>query len=501
MMELPIGWTRAKLGDLVAINPRKFDRAPADDDLISLVPMAAVEAETGRIDSSEVVAYGEAKKRSLTPFQEGDVLFAKVTPCMENGKIAVAEKLASGRALGSTELFALRPTGAIDPRFLTFFLLQNSIREAARQQMTGAVGLRRVPRQYLEGVMIPVPPLSEQLRIVSALETRLSRLDAAAALLKVTRRRTAGLRNFVLDNLVQGKLWSLGQGLRRQDSSAELKGRVAKRVSYDSLPSLPDGWKWRVAADVCSRIVAGSTPAASLMHADSGEIPFLKVYNLKRSGEIDFSIRPTYVDRSTHEKLLGRSCVRPGDVLTNIVGPPLGKTVVVPPAHEEWNINQAIVAFRAADSILPRWLALALQSPLILQMLQRTAKATAGQFNIALSTCRELPLPVPPIEEQSRLVDMMDAMSARIAAAQSLSENSLGLARRLRESILAEAFAGRLVPQDPDDDPAADLLARIQAERAASLPQNARRVRSKWELPAPPTRSINDDYEQEALPL
>lgn len=97
---LPAGWVRATISDLCDVNPRGFDEEPDDDDLISQVPMAAVEAVTGRMDASMQVRYGDVKKKSLTRFQENDVLFAKITPCMENGKIAKAQGLTGGVRLG-----------------------------------------------------------------------------------------------------------------------------------------------------------------------------------------------------------------------------------------------------------------------------------------------------------------------------------------------------------------------------------------------------------------
>jgi type I restriction enzyme S subunit len=131
------------------------------------------------------------------------------------------------------------------------------------------------------------------------------------------------------------------------------------------------------------------------MYPGRGDIPFLKVYNLTRDGVVDFSVRPTFIDRSTHERMLGRSRVGPGDVLTDIVGPPLGNAAVMPDSWPEWNINQAIVSFRAGPDIHRDWLALVLRSPFILSLLQKIARATAGQYGISLSTCRELPFPVP----------------------------------------------------------------------------------------------------------
>ena len=99
------------------------------------------------------------------------------------------------------------------------------------------------------------------------------------------------------------------------------------------------------------------------MYPEAGDVPFLKVYNVTMDGRVDFSIKPTFVDTTTNENQLARSRVRPGDVLMNIVGtPPLGKVAIVPDAHPEWNINQAIVAFRPKSSLNSRFLAHCLMS-------------------------------------------------------------------------------------------------------------------------------------------
>ena len=90
--KLPKGWARATVGDLTYVNPRVFDVEPDDKEIVSFVPMAAVEAGTGKLDATEAKLW-EAVRKGYTRFQEGDVLFAKITPCMENGKLAVATGL------------------------------------------------------------------------------------------------------------------------------------------------------------------------------------------------------------------------------------------------------------------------------------------------------------------------------------------------------------------------------------------------------------------------
>ncbi|MBC3989520.1 restriction endonuclease subunit S, partial [Streptomyces sp. AC563] len=380
-------------------------------------------------------------------------------------------------------------------------LIDYKIREL--MSATHGSGMVHVTRSAFDELTVALPSLAEQHRIVEALEGHLSHLDIAVDGVANVKRRIRPLTDAFVSRITLGLPISINSRTApSRDSRRLLAGLSSKRFDYELLPDLPHGWHWRRALDICDSISSGSTPKAHLMHPGSGDIPFLKVYNITQDGRIDFTNKPTYVDVETHENQLKRSRVRPGDVLTNIVGPPLGKTAVVPKQHSEWNINQAIVAFRAGPEIHPGWLALTLRSRFILEMLQRTAKATAGQFNVALSTCRELPLPVPPVTTQIELVAQADellAMNERLTAqVASLSMRS----QHLRQALLSHAFTGRLVPQDPTDEPASVLLDRIRAEREAQsgskagkarrAPRRPRKAAAADASPPPPPAATSD---------
>jgi type I restriction enzyme S subunit len=181
----------------VALNP-KPERGSLSDDLeVSFVPMAAVEAATGRIGTSTVRKYGEVKK-GYTFFREGDVLFAKITPCMENGKMAVARGLRNGIGCGSTEFHILRPRPGVDPHYVYHFVSSARFRAQAAHHMTGAVGQKRVPAYFLEQCEIPLPDLEEQRRIVTEIEKQFSRLDEAVANLKRVKANLKRYRTAVL---------------------------------------------------------------------------------------------------------------------------------------------------------------------------------------------------------------------------------------------------------------------------------------------------------------
>lgn len=464
--ELPKGWAWAKIGDICEVNPRRFDDPPEEDDLLSFVPMASVEAGTGNLDASQVKTYAEVKRKSLTPFQENDVIFSKITPCMENGKIALAEGLHGGCAVGSTEFMILRCGGNLNPKYLMHFLLQSSFRKEAERNMAGAVGQRRVPKSFISDYEIPVPPMAEQQRIVAELEMVLGVLESAVEGSRKAYRNSEVLFDVLLSSLMSGASGGgtpEGDGL---DSLRKIDVKAAKKVDCSDLPALPGGWFWRRADEVCESISSGATPKPEMMHGGSGDVPFLKVYNLTHAGVVDFSIKPTFIEFSTHEKMK-RSRVHARDVLTNIVGPPLGKTVLVSSELPESNINQAIVRFRVGGEILPEWMHLALRSEFVFSRLRRSSRATAGQQNISLSSCREVPIPVPPVNVQVELLEKFKELESKWVQARELVGSVLSRSENLRRSLLTAAFTGKLVPQDPSDEPASALLERIRAERAA----------------------------------
>ena len=156
------GWSRQILGELIEINPglskKSFLRG---DTSVTFVPMAAVDEEIAEITLPEVREYQEVAK-GFTTFEEQDVLFAKITPCMENGKSAIAKRLVNGVGFGSTEFHVLRPSKAALPEWLLAVVRSHAFRNLAQRSFTGTAGQQRVPTNFLELFAIPVPPLALQ---------------------------------------------------------------------------------------------------------------------------------------------------------------------------------------------------------------------------------------------------------------------------------------------------------------------------------------------------
>lgn len=171
-------WENGILMDFCKINPKKINTKEFDDDMIvSFIPMPCVSDIWGKIVKKELKKLGEVKK-GYTNFCEGDVLFAKITPCMENGKSAIVDKLENDIGFGSTEFYVLRcDENKLNNKYLHYFVRQKTFRDEAKGEMTGAVGQQRVPKTFLENYKMKVPTIEEQQEIVNILDKLLAKYN------------------------------------------------------------------------------------------------------------------------------------------------------------------------------------------------------------------------------------------------------------------------------------------------------------------------------------
>ena len=262
--------------------------------------------------------------------------------------------------------------------------------------------------QQYSKLKVQIPPIVEQERIVAKIEELFSDLDNAVETLKATK--------------AQLKLYK----------QAVLKSAFSRCIELKKVE------------DLCFFITKGTTPKKAEFQLEDKSIPFIKVYNLTFDGSLDFTIEPTFIAKSIHETSLARSIVYPGDVLMNIVGPPMGKVSIVPSSYDEWNINQAIARFRCKEELNNRYLAYFLMSSETVEKMSKQTKATAGQFNLTLETCRNIDIPVCSINEQLKIVDNLDTQLTAYNNIEKTVNDALQQATSMRQSILKKAFEGRL---------------------------------------------------------
>jgi type I restriction enzyme S subunit len=433
--ELPAGWCEVRLDDVAHFNPGVDKTRFKPTDELPFVPMPAVEAETGMIDTSERRAFSKVKS-GFTAFATGDVLFAKITPCMENGKMAVVPPLPQGIGFGTTEFHVLRPTGALDRLYLYYFVSSAALRHEAQHRMTGAVGQKRVPKRFLEAKLFPLPPLAEQQRIVEKIQTLFAELDKGEEALREVQKLLARYRRSVLKAAVTGDLI----GNASTDWTPVVLGDLLEDIRYGT-------------AKKCRPDVEGTA--------------VLRIPNVV-GGEIDLTdLKFTDLNAKELEKL----SLREGDILivrSNGSANLVGRGAIVTSGSAGMAYAGYLIRLRLDHTrITPAFLHMVLSSPAVRARIERQAKSTSGVHNLNSAEVKAIAFDLPDLETQAAVVEAVEEALSRIAHGEAWCAAELKRGAALRQSILKQAFSGKLVPQDPTDEPTEELLDRISAERSA----------------------------------
>lgn len=184
------------------------------------------------------------------------------------------------------------------------------------------------------------------------------------------------------------------------------------------------------------------------------------MYNL-RNQKIDFDFKPQYIKTETHNGKLQRSRTEVGDLIMNIVGPPLGKLAIIPPSLPQANFNQAAVLIRPLlhKAILTKYLFYYLSE--MSEINSISTKGSAGQVNISLTQSQNMRVPLPPLSEQKRIIAELEYCFDLISTIEQSQSDLQDTIKQAKSKILDLAIHGKLVPQDPNDEPASELLKRI----------------------------------------
>jgi restriction endonuclease S subunit/predicted ATPase len=317
---------------------------------------------------------------------------------------------------------------------------------------------------------IPLAPFKQQKRITDKLDSLLVQVNACRNRFNQVPLILKHFRQSVLSSATSGDLtkdWRNGEDTR--------------------------SWLYGRADDVCEKVQSGGTPKEGFV-SETG-IPFLKVYNIVDQ-KIDFEYRSQFVLKTVHEGILAKSCALPNDVLINIVGPPLGKVAIVPNYFPEWNINQAITIFRPSEKITSKWLYYLLCSGNNIADIIHETRGSAGQSNISLSQCRNFVFPVPSVKEQQEIVRRIEILFGCADCIEAHYRNAYEQVEKIVPTLLNKAFQGKLVPQDPTDEPASILVERINAEkiRLASEQKTTHTVKQLNKKNAPIIMKKSSDY-------
>ncbi len=229
-------WEVLELRNVCEVNPPKLDTKNLPDDLdVSFYPMASVSETYGEITEPQVRLLKDVRT-GFTNFSEGDVVFAKITPCMENGKSAIIGQLVNNIGYGTTEFFVLRCGDQLYNRYLYHMVRDRNFRNKAKAVMTGAVGQQRVPKSFLETYRIHLPPVSEQTEIVRILDDILTKEQQAKEAAETVLEQIDLIKKSILARAFRGEL---GTNDPSEESAVELiKQTVLETISEDKTSQL-----------------------------------------------------------------------------------------------------------------------------------------------------------------------------------------------------------------------------------------------------------------------
>ncbi len=492
--DFPAGWAITTLGYVrrdksKSITPSKTPRQTFE---LYSVPSFS----EGR---PEIVSGGEIGSSKQT-VDNDTVLLCKINPRIN--RTWVVGEYSDHQKIASTEWLGFSPVDDVFSHFLAYYMRLDAFRDFLSANASGVGGsLMRVRGNTFSNYPFPVPPLAEQHRIVAEIETQFTRLDASVAALRRARANLKRYRASVLKAACEGRLVPTEAALARsEDRDYEPAGVLLERIlaerrarwesqekrrgqykdpsapATSTLPELPEGWAWAVVEQLLARSEYGTSVKCSY---EATGVPVLRIPNIV-AGEIDladikYAIQPVKIDSETS--------LAKGDVLmcrTNGSVRLVGKTAVVHSDLKPYHgFASYLLRFRLMEAeFIPKWFHIYSTSQLGRAFIEQNAASSAGQNNVSLSLIHTMPIPLPPLAEQRRIVAEVERRLSVVQQAEAAVEASLARAERLRQSILKQAFSGKLVPQDPGDEPASALLERIRAEREAEA-QALATVKSK----------------------
>ena len=485
-------WADAELGDLVTVCRPRSD--PRDFQDLPFVGMDNVEAHTMRLLGT---VPARTMRSNAIHFFPKDVLYGRLRPYLNKVLAATFEGLASA------EFIPLTPEQGVDSDFVRYRL-----NAADFVSFTSHLDEGDRPRVDWEGIRqfpVPLPPSAEQRRIVAAIDSYLTRLDDAIANLERVQAKLKAYRASVLKAAVEGRLVPteafltraqkrdyepaevllagiLNQRRRRWEETELIKLKAAGKTPKDdkwkakytepvtpdtsTLPELPEGWTWARISSVGE--VQLGRQRAPIHHLGRHMRPYLRVANV-------FEDRIDTADVMTMNftpQEFKTYCLGFGDILLNegqsphLIGRPAMYRDEVPGAC----FQNTLIRFRASSGVDPRFALVVFRAQLHARRYMRIAQITTNIAHLGAGRFAEIEFPLPPTEEQRRIADEVERLMSIANSVEAALSHQQGRATRLRQSILKWAFGGRLVDQDPNDEPAERLLASIRAERAAAAP-------------------------------
>lgn len=446
MSELPRGWVLVSLGDICG---QPAQQVPSVDEDFIYIDIASVDRDLKTVSEPQRLSGANAPSRARKHVDQGDVIVSMTRPNLN--AVALVGELHSG-CIASTGFDVLKPI-EVEPRWIFSAVRSARFIEAMCEKVQGAL-YPAVKSTDIRNYEIPLPPLAEQTRIAAKLDELLAQVDTLKARIDGVPALLKRFRQSVLAAAVSGRLteeWRRTDCKKPDDQPFTGKSRklgvLARFIDY-----------------------RGKTPEK----VEQG-IPLITAKNI-RQGYISREPRE-FIHHDAYESWMTRGIPQIGDIVITTEAP-LGNVATID-IKERFALAQRAICLQFYEGFSSSFAAIVLQSPSLQEELARRSTGSTVK-GIKASVLKEIELPDPTIEEQTEIVRRVeqllafaDQLEVRVKAAQARID-------RLTQSILAKAFRGELVPQDPNDEPASVLLERIKAQRAAA--PKARRGRQAAKL-------------------
>ncbi|MEB1976387.1 restriction endonuclease subunit S [Xanthomonas campestris pv. campestris] len=423
---LPQGWTRRRLRFDCLSNPVKSKLDIPDDTEVSFVPMDAVGELGGlRLDQTRELA---DVYNGYTYFADGDVCIAKITPCFENGKGAIAEGLVNGVAFGTTELHVLRPSATLDTRFLFYLTIAHDFRSHGEAEMLGASGQKRVPEEFLKDWTPSLPRMDVQQRIARFLDEKTARIDALIE-----------KKQALLNRLEEKR-----QALITRAVTKGLNPDVPMKPSgVDWLGEIPVHWHQCRLRFTVARIEQGWSPQCDSRPAGVGEWGVLKVgcVNGEKYNESENKVLPFDIDPLPHYE------VKVGDVLVSRANTRelLGSAAIVDETQGKIMLCDKLYRVEVSEALDRNYLTAFLRLPLARFQYEREATGTSGSMqNIGQDTLKNLRHPMPPFSEQQEIAEWKMQVMQEFMKAEDIVLCTIAVLNEQRRAAITAAVTGQL---------------------------------------------------------
>ena len=416
--KVPEHWEVKRLRFTVNLNPVKSELDIPEDTLVSFIPMEAVNFDKN-LTLTEERNLDEVYK-GYTYFKNGDVVLAKITPCFENGKSAIAQNLTNGIAFGTTELHVLRSQDSINNHFLYYLIKSDSFMKIGESEMYGAGGQKRVPEEFIKNFLIGLPPYYEQTDIAHYLDTKLGEIDALIDKQQTLLEKLAEQRTAVITHAVT-------KGLN--------PAAPMKKSGVEWLGDVPAHWDIKHSNQIF-KIHNGATPKTSEPDYWGDEIVWFTPKDLGDNQNKEISTSLKMITKEGYENC-GVS-LAPAKSIALSKRAPIGHlAITLLPAV----VNQGcfLLEVLAPNDVnyLYYWL-----------YANKTTLNSFGQGSTFMELPREkfamLKISIPPKNEQTSIADYLDQETAKIDRLCETVNQTIGRLKEYRTALITQAVTGKI---------------------------------------------------------